>query len=161
MVILIPRAETGARRIIEVLGTRSSVADPERPVAPEQATGEVFLSGVAFAYPRSERPVLRDLSLAARPGRTTAIIGGTGSGKWTVVNLVRAFDATEARCSWRASTHDRGEPALRQSRRDRCRSLAGLRDRAGDLHARHGFYHDLYQSEFAETVGTAAVDFAD
>lgn len=94
MVILIPRAEASARRIVEVLDTRSSISDPDRPITPEP-TGVVELRGVTFAYPHSERDVLHELSLIARPGQTTAIIGGTGSGKTTVVNLItRAFDAT-------------------------------------------------------------------
>ncbi|HEY6959108.1 MAG TPA: ABC transporter ATP-binding protein, partial [Candidatus Limnocylindria bacterium] len=96
MVILIPRAEASARRIVEVLDTRSSITDPERPAAPERPTAEVEFRDVTFAYPHSERPVLHDIALVARPGATTAIIGGTGSGKTTVVNLItRAFDATE------------------------------------------------------------------
>lgn len=95
MVILIPRAEASAKRLIEVLDTRSSIGEPERPVTPERPTGEVAFRDVTFAYPHSERPVLHGLSLVARPGATTAIIGGTGSGKTTVVNLItRAFDAT-------------------------------------------------------------------
>lgn len=95
MVILIPRAEASAKRIVEVLDTRSSIADPVTPAASVHPTGTVELRGVTFAYPHSERPVLRDLSFVARPGATTAIIGGTGSGKTTVVNLItRSFDVT-------------------------------------------------------------------
>ena len=95
MVILVPRAEASGKRLIEVLDTRPAIADPERPVTPERPTGVVELADVTFAYPHSERPVLHDLAFVARPGKTTAIIGGTGSGKTTVVNLVtRAFDAT-------------------------------------------------------------------
>lgn len=95
MVILIPRAEASARRLIEVLDTRPSIGEPERPVTPERPTGEVAFRDVTFAYPHSERPVLHGLSLVARPGATTAIIGGTGSGKTTVVNLIaRSFDVT-------------------------------------------------------------------
>ena len=95
MVILVPRAEASAQRIDEVLQAVPSITDPDMPVEPEQATGHVELRGVTFAYPHSERPVLRALSFELRPGETTAIIGGTGSGKSTVVHLVtRGFDVT-------------------------------------------------------------------
>jgi ATP-binding cassette subfamily B protein len=94
MVILIPRAEASAQRILEVLDTASSIADPAAPIEP-QSTGLVEFRDVTFAYPHSERPVLQGLSFSARPGMTTAIIGGTGSGKTTVVNmLTRSFDVT-------------------------------------------------------------------
>jgi ATP-binding cassette subfamily B protein len=94
MVILVPRAEASAQRIVEVLDTMSSITDPARPVEPAP-TGVVELVNIDFAYPHSERPVLRGLSFAARPGKTTAIIGGTGSGKSTIVNLIaRGFDVT-------------------------------------------------------------------
>jgi ATP-binding cassette subfamily B protein len=95
MVILIPRAEASSQRIIEVLDAQPSISEPERPIAPDGPTGEVAFGDVTFAYPHSERPVLHDVAFVARPGATTAIIGGTGSGKTTVVNLItRAFDAT-------------------------------------------------------------------
>jgi ATP-binding cassette subfamily B protein len=95
MVILVPRAEASSQRIIEVLDTTPSITDPARPVEPASATGVVELTDVDFAYPHSERPVLHGLSLVARPGETTAIIGGTGSGKTTVLNLItRGFDVT-------------------------------------------------------------------
>ncbi len=95
MVILVPRAEASAQRLIEVLETGSSIAEPSRPVAPERPSGIVELEDVTFSYPHGERPVLRGLSFQARPGRTTAIIGGTGSGKSTVVKLItRGFDVT-------------------------------------------------------------------
>ncbi len=94
MVILVPRAEASSQRIVEVIDTKSSIADPATPVDPAP-TGVVELANVDFAYPHSERPVLHGLSFAARPGKTTAIIGGTGSGKSTIVNLItRGFDVT-------------------------------------------------------------------
>ena len=94
MVILIPRAEASAQRILEVLDTVPSIADPASPVDP-RPTGLVEYRDVTFAYPHSERPVLQGLSFEARPGTTTAIIGGTGSGKTTVANLLtRGFDVT-------------------------------------------------------------------
>ena len=94
MVILVPRAEASSQRIVEVLETMSSIGDPAKPVQPAP-TAVVELADVDFAYPHSERPVLHGLSFTARPGKTTAIIGGTGSGKSTVLNLItRGFDVT-------------------------------------------------------------------
>src|SRR5256885_1512414 len=78
MVILIPRAEASAQRIVEVLETMSSITEPPRPVAPARLSGLVTFADVTFAYPHGERPVLHDLRFDARPGRTTAIIGGAG-----------------------------------------------------------------------------------
>ena len=95
LLILVPRAEASAQRIIEVLDTTASITDPPDPREPERATGLVTFDDVSFAYPNSERAVLQGLSFEARPGRTTAIIGGTGSGKSTVVNLLtRSFDVS-------------------------------------------------------------------
>ncbi|WEV27041.1 ABC transporter ATP-binding protein [Streptomyces sp. 71268] len=98
MLMMIPRAEVCAERIQEVLGTESSVvppAHPVDPVTPLDQRGELELRGVEFRYPGAEEPVLRDISLTARPGRTTALIGSTGSGKSTLIGLVpRLFDAT-------------------------------------------------------------------
>jgi len=93
--ILLPRAAVSAARIGEVLGTSPSVADPDRPVTTLTAPGAVEFRNVDFAYPGAEEPVLLDVSFTALPGQVTAIIGATGSGKTTIVNLVaRLFDAT-------------------------------------------------------------------
>ncbi|QKW50640.1 ABC transporter ATP-binding protein [Streptomyces buecherae] len=98
MLMMIPRAEVCAERVQEVLDTESSVvppAHPVDPVTPLDQRGELELRGVEFRYPGAEEPVLRDISLTARPGRTTALIGSTGSGKSTLIGLVpRLFDAT-------------------------------------------------------------------
>ncbi len=95
MVILVPRAEASAARIEEVMRTAPSIADPEQPVEAPSATGVVEFRGVSFGYPGGEHPVLNDLSFVLRPGETTAIIGGTGSGKTTMLNLIpRFFDVT-------------------------------------------------------------------
>ncbi|MEF3405699.1 ABC transporter ATP-binding protein [Agromyces sp. CCNWLW203] len=92
---LLPRAAVSAGRIGEVLETSSSVVDPEQPVFALTAPGTVEFRGVDFAYPGAEEPVLHDLNFVAEPGQVTAIIGATGSGKTTIVNLVaRLFDAT-------------------------------------------------------------------
>ncbi|MEU4580104.1 ABC transporter ATP-binding protein [Nonomuraea sp. ATR24] len=95
MFMMIPRAEVCAERIEEVLGTEPTVRPPANPVVPQRRTGELELREAGFRYPGAEEPVLSGVSFAARPGRTTAIIGSTGSGKTTLLNLVpRLFDAT-------------------------------------------------------------------
>jgi ATP-binding cassette subfamily B multidrug efflux pump len=95
MFIMVPRAEVCAERIMEVLQTESSVVLPLEPVRLPAPCGEVVLSGVDFSYPGAEEPVLCGIDLVARPGQTTAIIGSTGAGKTTLVNLVaRLFDVT-------------------------------------------------------------------
>ena len=96
MAIMIPRASVSADRIGAVLGTESSVRPPEHPVSLSGAgRGELQMLDVGFAYPGAEAPVLSDVDFTARAGQTTAIIGATGSGKTTLVNLMpRLFDAT-------------------------------------------------------------------
>ena len=95
MLVVIPRAAVSGGRIQEVLDTRPSVQDPPSPTTPTQR-GHVELRGVTFGYPGAEEPVLRDVSFEARPGETTAIVGSTGSGKTTLVNLLpRLYDVTE------------------------------------------------------------------
>ncbi|MGD0944425.1 MAG: ABC transporter ATP-binding protein [Acidimicrobiales bacterium] len=95
MVILLPRAVASADRIEEVLHTEPAVQDPPRPVVPPSSTGLVELRDVVFEYPGGEEPVLHGLSFSLAPGDTTAVIGGTGSGKTTMLNLIpRLFDVT-------------------------------------------------------------------
>ncbi|NQX27983.1 ABC transporter ATP-binding protein [Microbacteriaceae bacterium VKM Ac-2854] len=95
MAVMIPRAAVCADRISEVLDTESSVQPPSAAVRPEQSRGLVELTGVEFSYPGADAPVLHDIDFVAEPGRTTAIIGSTGAGKTTLVNLLpRLFDAT-------------------------------------------------------------------
>lgn len=95
MVVMIPRASVSGDRIAEVLDTNSSVLPPEHPITVTNGTGEVELTDVGFSYPNAEFPVLTDITFTAKPGETTAIIGSTGSGKSTLINLVpRLFDAT-------------------------------------------------------------------
>ena len=94
MFVMVPRAAVSAGRIREVLDTRPSIADPEHPVSPIRR-GRVEFRNVTFGYPGAEQPVLRDVSFEANPGETTAIVGSTGSGKSTLVNLLpRFYDAT-------------------------------------------------------------------
>ncbi|MEZ5167594.1 MAG: ABC transporter ATP-binding protein [Acidimicrobiales bacterium] len=95
MLSQVPRAAVAADRIMEVLDTETSVAPPTDPVTvtPEHATLE--LRDVGFHYAGAETAVLSDISFRTGPGRTTAIIGSTGAGKTTLMNLIpRLFDAT-------------------------------------------------------------------
>ena len=95
MAVMIPRASVSADRIGEVLETESSVQPPSNPVTGGIRRGELEMRDVGFAYPGAEQPVLGGLSFTARAGETTAIIGSTGAGKTTLVNLMpRLFDAT-------------------------------------------------------------------
>jgi ATP-binding cassette subfamily B multidrug efflux pump len=110
MFILVPRAAVSADRIQEVLTIAPSISDPEQPVSmptviaahgngtgpsPSTGAGTVEFRHVEFHYPGAEQPILHDISFSARPGQTTAIVGSTGSGKTTLVNLIpRFYDVT-------------------------------------------------------------------
>ena len=92
---MIPRAAVSAARIQEVLDTQSSVVRPARPVTEVSLHGQLELRDVGFHYPGAEHAVLSDISFTTGAGQTTAIIGSTGAGKTTLVNLVpRLFDTT-------------------------------------------------------------------
>jgi ATP-binding cassette subfamily B protein len=114
MFVMVPRAAASAERIQEVLDTRASVTDPGSPVAlgvtaaparpgageapVGRVRGLVELRDVTFRYPGAEDPVLKGVSFVAAPGQTTAIVGSTGSGKSTLINLIpRFYDVTEGR----------------------------------------------------------------
>ena len=93
--MMIPRAAVCAERINEVLDTESSVRPPDSPVREPRGRAELELREVEFRYPGAADPVLRNVSLRADAGRTTAIVGSTGAGKTTLVSLVpRLIDAT-------------------------------------------------------------------
>ena len=100
MFVMVPRAMVSAERIVEVLDTETTVRAPAEPVVlprpvPGALNGSLELRSAEFRYPGAEAPVVRDVSLVARPGKMTAIIGSTGSGKTTLLSLVpRLFDAT-------------------------------------------------------------------
>jgi ATP-binding cassette subfamily B protein len=95
MSMMIPRATVSAGRIGEVLDTASTVVEPSAPVPLPTRGVTLELRDVEFTYPGADVPVLQGVSLTAEPGRTTAIIGSTGSGKSTLVSLVpRLYDVT-------------------------------------------------------------------
>ena len=93
MVMMIPRAVVCAERIDEVLGTESSQAVSDVATVDTPTTGRVVFDNVTFGYPGAEHPVLEGLSFTAEPGSTTAIVGSTGAGKTSLINLIpRLYD---------------------------------------------------------------------
>jgi ATP-binding cassette subfamily B multidrug efflux pump len=91
MSLMIPRAAASAERIQEVLDTESSVIDPAFPKLPEKRTGVIEFHEVQFRYPGAEQSVLEGISFRSKPGEITAIVGSTGSGKSTLINLIPRF----------------------------------------------------------------------
>lgn len=95
MSIMLPRAAVAAERIDEVIHTESSIQDPKNPEELTVHDGVVRFEHVNFRYPGAEEDVLHDIDFVAEPGKTTAIIGSTGCGKSTLVNLIpRLYDVT-------------------------------------------------------------------
>jgi len=93
--MMVPRAEVSAERIMEVLDTEPDLRPPASPVIELDSHGHLELRAVEFRYPGAEKPVLSDISLDARPGEITAVIGGTGSGKTALLSLIpRLVDVT-------------------------------------------------------------------
>ena len=97
--IMLPRAAVAADRVEEVLKSETMIHDPKQEKHfPEDGTGELTFNHVSFRYPGADEDVLEDITFTAKPGETTAIIGSTGSGKSTLVNLIpRFYDVTEGR----------------------------------------------------------------
>lgn len=102
VVMQAPRARVSAERIDEVLRTETSLTEPARAVTHLSGSngdgphGDLVISGATFGYPGADEPVLRGVDLVAHPGQTTAIVGSTGSGKSTLVNLIpRLFDVDD------------------------------------------------------------------
>ena len=96
--VMLPRAAVSAERVDEVLRSSTAINDPEQPEKLEDCRGEICFDHVSFRYPGAEEDVLQDLNFTAKPGQTTAIIGSTGSGKSTLVNLIpRFYDVTEGK----------------------------------------------------------------
>lgn len=95
MSIMLPRAGVAAERIDEVIRTNSTVNDPKEPVTEADHRGVIRFSHVYFRYPGAKEDVLSDIDFVAEPGKITAIIGSTGCGKSTLVNLIpRFYDVT-------------------------------------------------------------------
>jgi ATP-binding cassette subfamily B protein len=93
--IMVPRASVSAERIGAVLDTESSVKPPSDGIRQTEQRGELRFDRVSYQYPGADQPVLKDITFEAHPGETTAIIGSTGAGKTTLINLIpRLFDAT-------------------------------------------------------------------
>lgn len=93
--IMIPRAEASAVRINEVIDMVPEIIDPKNAVLANQKSGYVEFKDVTFSYAGAEQPAINNINFSASPGEVTAIIGGTGSGKSTLVNLIpRFYDAT-------------------------------------------------------------------
>ena len=104
--VMLPRAAVSAERVDGVLESHTLINDPGNPEKlPEESKGQVVFDHVSFRYPGAEEDVLEDISFTAEPGQTTAIIGSTGCGKSTLVNLIpRFYDVTEG--SIRLDGHD-------------------------------------------------------
>lgn len=95
LMVMVPRAAASAERIQAVLDTQPQITDPADPAPRPPARGTVELRGVEFRYPGAEDPVLSEVSVTMSPGQTTAIVGSTGAGKTTLVNLLpRLYDVT-------------------------------------------------------------------
>ncbi len=91
MFVMIPRAQASAVRINEVLDVNPEIKDPKNPIKTDGRRGYVEFRDVTFSYPGAEEPAISNITFFAKPGETTAIIGGTGSGKSTLINLIPRF----------------------------------------------------------------------
>ncbi len=91
MFVMIPRAEASAERINEVLNMEPEISNPIKPRIADDKRGYIEFKDVTFSYPGAEEPAIKNISFGVSPGETTAIIGGTGSGKSTLINLIPRF----------------------------------------------------------------------
>jgi ATP-binding cassette subfamily B multidrug efflux pump len=89
--IMLPRASASSKRINEVLALEPGITDAAKVLRADREHGHIEFRNVTFSYPGAEEPAVRDISFDAKPGEVTAIIGGTGSGKSTLVNLIPRF----------------------------------------------------------------------
>ena len=94
--IMVPRAQVSAVRINEVLDAKLDIIDPEKPKTANCRRGFVEFKDVSFRYPGADKPALSNITFRASPGELTAIIGGTGSGKSTLINLIARFYDVES-----------------------------------------------------------------
>ena len=94
--IMVPRAQVSAVRINEVLEINLDILDPEKPKLVNSSRGFVEFKDVSFRYPGADQPALSNITFSAKPGELTAIIGGTGSGKSTLINLITRFYDVES-----------------------------------------------------------------
>ena len=91
MFVMIPRASASAERILDVLNMKNEVLEIDQPIEAKDACGCVAFKNVSFSYKGAEKPVLKNISFEAKPGEITAVIGSTGSGKTTLINLIPRF----------------------------------------------------------------------
>lgn len=98
MFVMVPRAQASAVRINEVLAIEPDIVDPEIPEEPGEDRGYVEFRNVTFSYPGAEQPAISNISFSVRPAEVTAIIGGTGSGKSTLINLIPRFYDVDSGC---------------------------------------------------------------
>lgn len=91
MFIMVPRAQAAAERVMEVIKTKPEIIDPKNPAFAKAQKGYVEFKDVSFSYHGAEEPAIKGISFKAQPGETIAIIGGTGSGKSTLINLIPRF----------------------------------------------------------------------
>jgi ATP-binding cassette subfamily B protein len=98
MFVMLPRASSSAKRINEVLDLEPDIADPTASVSvnPGIQRGQIEFRNVTFRYPGAEEPALTDASFTAQPGQVTAVVGGTGSGKSTLIGLIPRFYDVES-----------------------------------------------------------------
>ena len=122
--IMLPRAAVAADRVEEVLQSRTVIHDPEQPKTfDREERGLLRFDHVSFRYPGAEENVLHDITFTAKPGQTTAIIGSTGSGKSTLVNLIpRFYDVTEGSITLDGTDiREVSQHELRETVSDMCR----------------------------------------
>ncbi|MBU3179649.1 ABC transporter ATP-binding protein [Clostridium psychrophilum] len=94
--IMVPRAQASAIRINEVLEMKADIIDPKEAILADKESGYVEFKDVTFSYPGADQPAISNITFSAKPGETTAIIGGTGSGKSTLINLIPRFYDVES-----------------------------------------------------------------